>query len=258
MYDPMNVYKGRYQEFIESIVKERPLNENFEYAHNHHIIPKCTFSERSHPYIESAENKILLTYKEHFIAHRILAEDNPTHEGLVRAFWRMANGDMKCTPEEYEESRRLFADSQRGNNYGHATLGKPKSPEARKNMSVAAKIRSKKYPNNLPHDGRMNRDRVKIYCISTNQERYVLVEEADKLIATGDWLVGASPLNRVHTRDRNWRMSQSISHKGKSPSNKGRRSITNGTITKYVEESLIDSYLDEGWYLGRHYDVNRK
>ena len=78
MYDPLNVYRGRYKEFIENHLEYHP--EYLERGDNtsyHHVIPECCGGTNDE------ENLYLyLPHKEHFIAHRILSEDNPHIKGL--------------------------------------------------------------------------------------------------------------------------------------------------------------------------------
>lgn len=105
MYDPLNLYKGRYREFIESIMRGRPLNEYFEYSDRHHIVPRDDECRGK----DDEDNLIYLTYREHFVAHQILSEENPNIRSLVYAAWRMCNGKYKvATPEEYDKIRREF------------------------------------------------------------------------------------------------------------------------------------------------------
>lgn len=88
-----------YQEFINSIKESRPLNEWFEYSHRHHIIPRCVGGN------DNEDNLIYLTPKEHFIAHKLLYQENPYNVKLFYAYWIMCRSkDKFCTPEEYEEA----------------------------------------------------------------------------------------------------------------------------------------------------------
>lgn len=115
MHDPLDVYRGKYKEFIEGIKESRPLNERFDYCEDHHILPRCTFEDKSDPRIDDEDNHINLTYREHFIAHQILWKENPEAEKLFYAYWRMCNRKItQATPEEYEEARRQLSDSNPG------------------------------------------------------------------------------------------------------------------------------------------------
>ena len=61
------------------------------------------------------ENLIDLFAQEHFIAHRLLAEENPDNEKLVYAWWCMfslpgaSKKRIEITSEEYEEIRIKFS-----------------------------------------------------------------------------------------------------------------------------------------------------
>lgn len=143
MYDPLSVYRGRYKEFIESIRGERPLNETFENSADHHIIPRCTFEDKNDPRIDDKDNHINLTYREHFIAHKILTEENPDNHKLFYAYWRMCNGKTKiATPEEYESARVAYSNRQRGENNPacRPDIGK-KISESKKNPPLSTRIK---------------------------------------------------------------------------------------------------------------------
>lgn len=148
MYDPFNVYRDRYKEFIENIMKERPINEHFDYSSYHHVIPECCGGKDN----EDENIRVYLTHKEHFIAHKILSEDNPSIRGLQYAFWRMCNGRVtQATPEEYEEARIRVSKNMREDNPASRDGVRFKIAEShkkeniseayRRNMSVAAQNR---------------------------------------------------------------------------------------------------------------------
>lgn len=112
-----------YKEFIDNILNTRgrfAISKN-EYKERHHIIPKCMGGNNE------KDNLIDLYAREHFIAHKLLALENPKHFGLVDAWWRMVNGGNNqyynspiCTPEEYEEVKVLrsvsLSERMRGEN----------------------------------------------------------------------------------------------------------------------------------------------
>lgn len=105
-----------YDEFISSIRSSRPQNKKFKYSERHHIVPRCIGGT------DDEENLIYLTLKEHFIAHKLLHEENPENKSLFYAYWRMCNSHQDiATPEEYAEARARYIDSvserMRGNTY---------------------------------------------------------------------------------------------------------------------------------------------
>lgn len=121
-----------YADFIRSIQEARPENVWFENSERHHIIPKCMGGTNDE------ENLIYLTLEEHFIAHRLLAEENPDNLKLASAFWRMCNSGKICTPEDYAEARRIFVKNLKENYKGEGNpfYGKHVTPEHAAKMAV--------------------------------------------------------------------------------------------------------------------------
>jgi len=99
-----------YAEFIQNILNTRGRFAcGKEYHERHHIVPKCLGGT------DNNDNLIDLYAKEHFIAHKLLAEENPDSNRLIYAWWLMshckATGQKRyeCTPEEYEEAKVAFS-----------------------------------------------------------------------------------------------------------------------------------------------------
>ena len=95
-----------YNEFIQEILDTRGRFGITEgYKERHHIIPRCIGGSNN------KDNLIDLYAKEHFIAHMLLAKENPTNEHLVYAWHMMctcSKGDnerYEVTPDEYEEAK---------------------------------------------------------------------------------------------------------------------------------------------------------
>lgn len=95
-----------YDEFINNILNTRGRFAcGDEYHERHHIIPKCMDGGNEE------ENLIDLFAREHFIAHRLLALENPDNNSLIFAYTCMAfrqsdtHKRYELTPDEYEEAR---------------------------------------------------------------------------------------------------------------------------------------------------------
>ena len=95
-----------YKEFIDNILNTRGrFGCGDEYHERHHIIPKCFGGSNK------KDNLIDLYAKEHFIAHKLLAEENPNNYSFVHAYSAMAfmKNDFEkryeLSPEEYEEAK---------------------------------------------------------------------------------------------------------------------------------------------------------
>lgn len=98
-----------YNQFINSILNSRGRFAcGDEYHERHHIMPRCMYGT------DDEDNLIDLYAHEHFIAHKLLAEENPENSKLVYAWWMMANvqsGNQQrvVSPEEYEAAKKTFA-----------------------------------------------------------------------------------------------------------------------------------------------------
>lgn len=121
-----------YEEFIQNILDTRGRFAcGDEYHECHHIEPRCMGGTNDE------ENLIDLFAREHFIAHRMLALENPDDEKLVYAWWNMCSCKKSfrqgviSTPEEYEEARVAFIRSISGSgnpNYGNHKLAGKNNP----------------------------------------------------------------------------------------------------------------------------------
>lgn len=104
-----------------------------EYHERHHITPKCIGGT------DDEENLIDLYAREHFIAHMMLAKENPDNKKLTLAWHIMTNVKTthqqryQVTPEEYEESRIAYIKTMIGEN------NPSKSEETRRKKSEAIK-----------------------------------------------------------------------------------------------------------------------
>lgn len=106
-----------YQEFINNILQTRGrFIDSEEYHERHHIIPRCKNGSND------KDNLIDLFAREHFIAHKLLAEENMDDDQLVRAYTLMAfvkddnQQRYELTSDEYEEVRRIYAEKFSGIN----------------------------------------------------------------------------------------------------------------------------------------------
>ena len=100
-----------YKEFIDNILQTRGrFNCGNEYHERHHIIPKCKNGS------DDDTNLIDLFAREHFIAHKLLAEENPDDGQLAHAYTLMAfvkdnrQKRYELTPEEYENARKIYSE----------------------------------------------------------------------------------------------------------------------------------------------------
>jgi hypothetical protein len=61
-------YQKLYDQIIQNAIKQNRVKNNFEYYESHHILPRCLGG------IDNTENKVFLTFREHFICHWLLCK----------------------------------------------------------------------------------------------------------------------------------------------------------------------------------------
>ena len=128
-----------YKDFIENILKTRGrFSCGKEYHERHHIVPRSLGGTNDN------NNLIDLFAKEHFIAHKLLFEENPDNIKLAQAYSIMAFASnsqeerYELTPEEYEEARKSFSNALKErykNKENHPCYGTHISEERKKLIS---------------------------------------------------------------------------------------------------------------------------
>ena len=143
-------YKAIYDRLCSKAKSENRIKGNGVYYEAHHIIPKSlggdglVTQDKWHP------NIVLLTDKEHFLAHRLLCKIYPNNNELRYAWWAMCNQEgpnqqrsYRPSARAYSEAKKLFIESYSGENhplYGKGYLqageknpayGKPQSEESK-------------------------------------------------------------------------------------------------------------------------------
>lgn len=105
------------------------------YYEKHHILPKCMGGDNS------KSNLVLLTGREHFIAHRLLNKIYPNNRKLLYAIIIMAGDprelrEIRIASRSYEFLKNKFSEGQRGE------LNPSSRPEVREKMSAAQNKRT--------------------------------------------------------------------------------------------------------------------
>ena len=139
-----------YNEYIQNILNTRGRFAcGEEYCERHHIVPRCMDGS------DEDYNLIDLYAKEHYEAHRLLAEENPDNQKLVFAWWIMStksattNGRYELTAEEYELAKIALSKAQSkakkeqfANKENHPMFGKAHTDEAKDKMRRAKQGKS--------------------------------------------------------------------------------------------------------------------
>lgn len=136
-----------YNEYIQDILDTRGRFAcGEEYCERHHIIPRCMNGD------DSDDNLIDLYAREHYEAHKLLAEENPDNEKILFAWWSMSiksphtNDRYQLTADEYEAVKIALSNAQSKikkerfkDKQNHPMYGKTHSKEAKEKMSKAKK-----------------------------------------------------------------------------------------------------------------------
>jgi hypothetical protein len=128
-------YQKIYNQLIEKAISENRRKGIDVYYERHHIIPKCIGGAND------KTNLVLLTAREHFVAHKLLCEIYPDDSNLEHAIWRMAHQQTKLHKRDYiissyEYERYKILHSKKIKKVGLANKGKRHSNETRKKMSI--------------------------------------------------------------------------------------------------------------------------
>jgi endogenous inhibitor of DNA gyrase (YacG/DUF329 family) len=141
--------------------KDRKKKKGGIYYEKHHIRPVCIGGDNS------PSNLVLLTAKEHYMAHKLLCEIYPESNSLRYAFWLMINSKSKgqqryktCS-RVYEYEKLKFAEMQKEN-----IKGKPhslKNPEMIKKCTQAKILAKVKRPDLSENN------KIKVQCPHCNK-----------------------------------------------------------------------------------------
>ena len=142
-------YKQIYNDLITKCTQEYEQRLTYKntgfYYEKHHILPKCLDGSNE------KNNLVLLTAKEHYLAHHLLVKIYPNNNSVIYSFWMMCNGSLKNRPKPnqrlYQESRFLFSKAIKGR-IG-TNLGKKHSEKTKIQISLNKKNKFEYIQNNF-------------------------------------------------------------------------------------------------------------
>jgi len=221
--------KNKYYTYYYNIVNNALSRSNLTgYFEKHHIIPKSLGGGNS------KENLVNLTFREHFICHRLLTKitSGINRKKMIYAIWRMSTvankRKHKITARTYqllrEDLRNLASEANSGKN--NPMYGKTHTKKARMAVSNAQK-------------GNTTRRGV---ILSKEQKQ----KQRESMLGKPAW-------NKGIPRPQSVKDAVSKANKGKTAWNKGisRRWVTKDNINKLVYPNDLDTFLKEGWTQGR-------
>jgi hypothetical protein len=216
-------YEKIYNDIISKArAEDRKKVKGGIYYEAHHIIPKCLGGEgRSYDILHP--NIILLTAKEHYMAHRLLVLIYPNHKGLYYAMRMMING-CSFSKKRYIPSGRIYAKLKEDINKipcseeARMKMSEfqknrpPLSEETRKRQSISAK--------NRPLRGPMSDDQKKKIS-AANKGRIMSPKSEETRMKMSKSRAGRIPWNKGKLMSEETKMKMSESQTGRIPWNKG-------------------------------------
>jgi hypothetical protein len=132
---PYSKYHKWYYSFVNKAILENRRKYEGTYFENHHIQPRCMGGS------EDPSNLVLLTAREHFIAHLLLVKMYPGNVKLLFAFSAMSmvskNNEQRYHSRNFSKTRENVA-----NAVGNLHRGKNMSAEVRAKISAGLKNRT--------------------------------------------------------------------------------------------------------------------
>jgi hypothetical protein len=182
-------YRKHYQNLIATR-KRRQLQEG-EYYERHHIIPKCMNGNND------KNNLVVLTAKEHYIAHWLLVKIYPENWKLKFAFYKMSKTNSKqsriISSSQYQRSKKYYSEGCRQRmiewNPGKSENSRRKASQR---MSSAENPMIK-YPEKNPFLGKSYVAGRKFY---NNGVKNLYLKPGDPI--PEGYVLGMAPYKRIH------------------------------------------------------------
>lgn len=142
-------YKKLYDNMMKIAKFSNRIKNDSYYYERHHIIPKCMGGNNSE------DNLVLLTAREHYVAHKLLWKINKNNRSLFFAYFSMSNmknqyhNRIKITSKEYERLKivnsKMVSEAMTGrtitwaNKISESHKGLKHTKESKRKMSIAKK-----------------------------------------------------------------------------------------------------------------------
>lgn len=235
-----------YKQFIDNILQTRGrFNCGEEYHERHHILPKCIGGTNDE------DNLIDLFAKEHYIAHKLLALENPENYSLQFAWNMMShcinsknNIREEINEEQYEILRKNFRDACSKVNKGKilTEAHKNKISKANKGKIVSEETKRKMRENHAdysngkhPMYGKHHSEQSKLNMKIGQQNR------------SEEWREKQSQSHKGKKHTQEWKDMMSKRNKGKNNPNYGNHKLKGNTLNAkkvFCDGIIFDSLTD--------------
>ena len=235
-----------YKQFIDNILQTRGrFNCGEEYHERHHILPKCIGGT------DDEENLIDLFAREHYIAHKLLALENPENYSLQFAWNMMShcfnsknNIREEINEEQYEILRKNFREACSKVNKGKilTEAHKNKISKANKGKIVSEETKRKMRENHAdysngkhPIHGKHHSEQSKLNMKIGQQNR------------SEEWRKKQSQSHKGKKHTQEWKDMMSKRNKGENNPNYGNHKLKGNTLNAkkvFCDGIIFDSLTD--------------
>lgn len=249
-----------FEKYINLIIdNQHTKSEKFK-TQNHHIIPLHVYKYLNLPENNSKSNIVVLHYKDHILAHFYLFNCT-SNKQIKRANYTslqyiVHNHQVPKNESElllklpeyqkmYDEYCILNSELQKGVQVGEKNgfYGKHHDEATRKKMREhSPHLSGENNPNygkHLSYEAKQKLSRANRGRVKTEAEKQKRLDTMEQHGGYGFWITDE------------YRKKLSESTKGKNTHSKGRIHINNGIQAKMVTSSELNTYLSNGWKLGR-------
>lgn len=244
-------YVNRYNKFITTINNKG--RRNLHYKEKHHIIPKCLNKDL----YTDPNNIIILTPKEHFIAHLILSHcykvNTNEYNRLIFALFAMAKLKMKFhdrdlydfTSKQYEKLRIEYSTARR--NYMKIHI----------NDKKYEKLKGKNKPATNKGKIGINNGIINKYIDKTDEIPvgwklgFIQAKKSDHCKQALKQAWKKNKQNRIKENHPMYGKGYLLAGKKNGMYGRHRKWINRENINKIVFIEDLDNYLQEGWNLGK-------
>lgn len=239
-------YLDRYYKYINSIYLKG--NRQLDYKENHHIIPKCI----DESLYNNIDNKIVLTPREHYIAHLILSkcftEDTIQYNKLIFALFAMSklkmgyhNRNYLISSHDYEKLRIKYVKARKI--YMQEQIKQEKYNKLKYCANTKGKIcitdgiRNKYIDNttNIPDGWYRGSTQNKDKCRLSNKLKDSWSKNRDKRIGINHPMFGKGYLL---TGNKNGRYGKKLIY------------VNNGIVNKMIKPDELSTYINNGYIRG--------
>ena len=235
-----------YKQFIDNILQTRGrFTCGEEYHERHHILPKCIGGA------DDEENLIDLFAREHYMAHKLLALENPENYSLQFAWNMMShcinsknNMREEINEEQYEILRKNFRDACSKVNKGKilTEAHKNKISKANKGKIVSEETKQKMRENHAdysngkhPMYGKHHSEQAKLNMKMGQQNR------------SEEWRKKQSQSHKGKKHTQEWKDMMSKRNKGENNPNYGNHKLKGNTLNAkkvFCDGMIFDSLTD--------------